>query len=105
MSLVYKIRFVCFKIRKSRPICGGAIFLAGGAVAPPRLPLSPPLTNCTCHELYGHEMYLFHNGIHIPQFIYNIYIYSTRPKVFEQIEFVTQVAHDRDTYATSNISP
>ena len=27
------------------------------------------------------------------------------PLVFGQIEFVPQVAHDRDTYATSNISP
>ena len=31
-------------------------------------------------------------------------IYSTRPKVFEHIEFVAQVAHDKDTYATSDIS-
>ena len=31
--------------------------------------------------------------------------FSTRLEVFEQIEFVPQVAHDRDTYATSNISP
>ena len=31
--------------------------------------------------------------------------YSTPPKVFEQIVSVPQVAHDRDTYATSNISP
>ena len=33
-----------------------------------------------------------------------IAIYSTRPKVFEHIEFVAQVAHDKDTYATSDIS-
>ena len=32
-------------------------------------------------------------------------VYSTLPIVFGQIEFVAQVAHDRDTYATSDISP
>ena len=36
--------------------------------------------------------------------IQHIHTYSTRPKVFEQIEFVPQVAHGKDTYATLNIS-
>ena len=30
---------------------------------------------------------------------------SKQQTVFEYTEFVSQVAHDRDTYATSNISP
>ena len=34
-----------------------------------------------------------------------LYMYSTWPEVFELIEFVPQVAHDTDTYATSSISP
>ena len=31
-------------------------------------------------------------------------LYSIRPKVFEQIETVPQVAHDEDTYSTSNMT-
>ena len=32
-------------------------------------------------------------------------MYSTRSEVFVQLKLVPQVAHDRDTYATPNISP
>ena len=32
-------------------------------------------------------------------------LYSTRLEVFGQLKFVPQVAHDRDTYTTLNISP
>ena len=32
-------------------------------------------------------------------------LYSVASKCIGRIEFVSQVAHDRDTYATSNISP
>ena len=34
-----------------------------------------------------------------------VYCDALKETVFGQIGFVAQVAHDRDTYATSNISP